>query len=157
MGRQVSTGQVPLPTVPPTLAVLSMLGKGRREAQVASDNGGGITWLVDWCKTSWTSFRLCSWICFWISHSICSANCWLRPRRGASSTLCVSPLADVEAATLSGSGAVVTITASMAWAACVSKLASLEPPSYPGERILGGIWPAPNLAPPQTPPVLGIH
>ena len=28
----------------------------RREAWVASDDGGSITWLVDWCKTSWTSF-----------------------------------------------------------------------------------------------------
>ena len=59
----------------------------RREARAASDDGGGITQLADWCKTSCTSFQLCSWICFWISHSICSLNCWLRPSRGVSSTL----------------------------------------------------------------------
>ena len=44
---------------------------------------------------------------------------------------------NVEAATSSGSGAVVTDTASIARAACVSKLASLEPSPYSGERIFG--------------------
>ena len=106
---------------------------------MASNDGGSINQFADWCKTSWTSFRLCSWICFWISHSICNVNCWLRPGRGVSSTLCVSPTADVEAAALSGSRAVVTDMASMVQAACVSKLASLELPLYSGERILRGI------------------
>ena len=31
----------------------------RSEAQAASDEGSGITWLADWVKTSWTSFWLC--------------------------------------------------------------------------------------------------
>ena len=104
----------------------------QREARTASDDGGGISRLTDWCKTSWTSFQLCSWICFWIFHSICSVNCWLRPGRGVSSTLRVSPAADGEAAASSGSGAVVTDTALMVRAACISKLASLKPPPYSG-------------------------
>ena len=93
----------------------------QREARVASDDGGGITQLANWCKTSWTSFRLCSWIFFCISRSIWSVNCWFRPGRGVSSTQHMSPVADVEATASSGSGAVVTNTALMAWIACMSK------------------------------------
>ena len=109
------------------------------EARAASDDGGSITRLADWVKTSWTSFRLCYSIHFWISCSICRVNCWPRPGKGVNSTLHVSPVADVEADASSGSGPVVTDTALMARVACVPKLASLELPPYSGECILGGI------------------
>ena len=69
----------------------------------------------------------------------------------------MSPVADVEADASSGSGLVVTDTASMARVACVPKLASLELPPCSGECILGGICWAPNLVLPRTLPVSGIR
>ena len=79
-----------------------------REARATSEGVRGIIRLADLCSTSWTNCGLHSWICFCISHSTCMANCWVKPRRGVSSTLQVSCPADVEATAPSGSGSAVT-------------------------------------------------
>ena len=79
-----------------------------REARTTSEGVRGIIWLADLCSTSWTIWRLRSWICFCISHSTCMANCWVKPGRGVSSTLRVSCPADVEATAPPGSGLAVT-------------------------------------------------
>ena len=88
-----------------------------REAHAASKGVGGIIRVADLCSTSWTNWRLRSWICFCISHSTWMANCWVKPRRGVSSTQWVSCPADVGATAPPSSGSAVTDTAWMVRAA----------------------------------------
>ena len=69
------------------VVVMTLWKHWLRDAWAASDGVGGIIWLADLCKTSWTILWLHSSICFCISYSICIANCWVKPGRGVSSTL----------------------------------------------------------------------